>query len=222
MSDEATCRTLAEAVVLAVALTIDPARKPQGPKPPQRLAKPAIRMAPARDDTPESLDARAGWAAAASLGLLPRPAFGFSLSLGSRAWRRWRWETGFLFLPEVRGDDNSEFGLGLVAGRASGCYAFTRSRAWRLDACARLYGGELRPVVYRLQPRRSEHQLWIAASAVLATELQLIGRLALQGALEAVFPVTRDRFFVEGSSAFDFRQAPVGANLCLGLGLRLD
>jgi hypothetical protein len=238
------CAAISEAVVLAVALTIDPnagaaasaaAFPPEPttpntvrtllqtsplPEPPRAPVVEPERDVLARDERmPPSrmLDvvARAG----AALGVLPglAPAFGIASTYGSESIQL---AVGLSLLPEQRTDDD-RFAFGLTTAAAGACYRAGLA-VW-LDAslCAELQVGALHAVVLdtaQLVPLGQGDHLWLAGALGPRLSWLPTGPLRLETGVLLIAPISRERFAIRGSADTLFQSAAVAGAAYVGVG----
>lgn len=196
------CSELEAAIVLAASLVIDPeatlappAEDAPGVMPPPAEDAPGVTAPPAeavpveQPGLPESpinstLEPRPGVRssfldeAAASVlvtgGLLPRLSVGASVLVGGSIVPRLRWQLGFRYHPEVRGDDD-RFAFGLASGSAGACYDVFASDRVVLAPCAEILVGAIRSTVRELEPVNPGEHLWGAARASFRAAFRLVG-----------------------------------------------
>ena len=65
-------------------------------------------------------------------------------------------------------------------------------------------------VIYERQPTQPGEVLSLAASAMLGAELKLAGPFFLEVGAQALVPILRHRFVVEGRESTVFRESAVG------------
>lgn len=229
-----TCALLADAVALAIALTIDPSpplNPPANaitPAPIQPLpapmatvspppAAPAPAPAPPRQRAPASSTFGMGASANGSIlfGGLPRPAAGGELGVDLRLARPFRLALGVAFYSEAR-TNRAEFAIGLTAASLGACFDALNKPKVGLDACAGFQAGALHVVVYSPDPTSPGERLWLAGriGPRLRWRFAPPVELVLGGA--AVLPLIRHDFAVEGQPPL-FETPAVG--FCAGVGL---
>jgi hypothetical protein len=221
-SDEPRCDALAEAIVLAVALTIDP-NALFAPRPPEPVEPPPAPVEPPAVEAPPApvADRRPAGGlllgVAVGGGLLPSVSVGPVLiaALDLVPWLVV--EAGFLLWPEQHEPDT---GFGLTAGRLSICAAPIASRV-RVLLCAGGELGALHQVVRVPEPVDPGQRFWAALDAAAAIELRVAGPLLIRGGVELVVPLVRDRFITE-SGADIFQPSVVAVTGHAGLGVRFE
>ena len=239
----ADCGELTDAIVLAVALTIDPeaaAAPPtrEAPKPREEPAKPpqteptllaraqpcptlraVLAAAPAPRCPASAAQNRAvgfglSLRALGAFGVLPGFAEGVSTEAAVGG-RDLMLTLGANWLSEQRRQD---FGFGLSSATVGGCWTGVRLPFVRGALCASLELGSMYAVVYRLEPLNPGGRPFFALNAGLLVSVPLgLGLQAELGALAKV-PVVRPAFAVQGRSDPIFESSAFGGVLQLGLG----
>lgn len=229
-SAAADCESLSDAVVLAVALAIDPQAawsdptvKAAPPPPPSPLAE-APKPLPVPAATPggeEALGGRAQLVFAGQLGLLPRASLGLGLGVAMLAASRFELGLRALAFPEVEVSGAPSYAVGLVALTFDFCGVARPAEPIQLRACAGPSLGVLHASVLagdRTQPgQRASLAGEVGGDAVFA----LSSKWAVELSARAAVPVTRYRFMLEGSDQPLFAQSAVAGIAHLGLELRL-
>lgn len=222
-SDEPSCESLADAIVLAVALTIDPnallASRPPEPVEPPREPDPSPRVeapppVPVEDRSPTG---GLALALAVGAGLLPSVSVGPALiaSIDVLPWMSV--EAGLTLWPE---QSEADAGFGLTTGRLAICFVPLASDL-RVLLCAGGQAGALHQVVRIPEPVDPGQRFWAAVSAAATFELRIVGPLMARAGLELVVPLVRDRF-VTGAAAEIFEPSAVAGAGHAGLGVRFD
>ncbi len=228
------CEQVVAALALMTALAIDPdaiasaelpAAKPPEPAPPPPH-EPAPPPAPPLPPAAPSLRTR--WSAGVSLELLdsvspdPQPsirpflgldrersrAFGYGIRLSAaRAHGR-----------VARADGAGEFGLS--SGRLEACplHVPAWDALW-FSACAAFEAGQLRATGSDVSPARSLSRPWLAPGATGRLELRPLGPLSLEIAGVVLFPLLRDRFYIQADSTVRRTPALVGGG-SIGISVR--
>jgi hypothetical protein len=237
------CSELAEAVVLAVVLAIDPnaalggspvppAVAPVAPPPaaPPVVDPPALAPCPAPRCPPSppcpratcpmppalatgGLIGRAVLAAGILPGIVPGAAV-----FGEMGNERVRASLGFVYFPESATDGGS-YAFGLTAGSAGASFAWPLADGLELSALGELELGALHAVVYELPPVEPGDQLWFAAAAGPRLGFFALSPLRLELGASLVVPFVRPAFEVRGVAEPVFQSAPVGGFFYLGAGL---
>lgn len=220
------CDSLSNAVVLAVALAIDPEasfsdapvntpspRTSSAPKPPLP-AKPPIDAA---ESPPAGL---ADLSLAGQLGLLPRASLGMGLGVAAVLTRRFELGLRVQAFPEVEVDGVPSYAVGLAALTVELCGVTTRRKPLVLRACAGPSLGLLHASVLVGDRTQPGQRASLAADLGLDAAFALTRNLALQLGARAVVPVTRYRFTLEGSEQALFAQPVIAGSASLGLELR--
>jgi len=242
-SDGADCGELAEAVVLAVVLTIDPnaalggspapaavapphaAPPPTAPavEAPALAACPAARCPPAppcpRTACPSSPVLASGTVVGRALfaaGILPGIVPGAAV-FGEMGTERVRGSLGVVYLPESTKD--ARYGFGLTAGTLGAAFVWPVADGFELSALGELEVGALHVVVYELEPVRPGDQLWLAAAAGPRLGFSGLSPLRVELGASLVVPFVRPAFEVRGIAEPVFQSAPVGGFFYLGAGL---
>jgi hypothetical protein len=237
------CSSIAEAVSLAIALTIDPnalhdhhddsmraapAMSPASPSPPVTPPPeppPAVPAKPAPSRNAEKLLPAAGLAGAVvprtllALGALPKASFGAELGAEVDLGRRLGLALGMAYLAEAR-TAGGEFGLSIAAGSLGLCFhALERPRA-ELKLCGELMAGAVQVVVYNPIPTHPGEHLWLAPRLGPRFAYALGASLSLELAAAAVVPLVREQFAIAGVKDPLFQTSRV--SLLSSLGLRVS
>ena len=237
VGDADSCASLDGAVVLALALTIDPtalaAPDPGSPKasipppPPAPASSTGTADVLPRREVPISHGREglhAGFVARATLlgNVLPSPSMGAGLEGHVRLGRYARVLLGGLVQPEMR---DGSYAFGLSAGSAGACFGVgfggresgaEGDRLW-IAACGRALVGGMHAVVYRLEPTEPGQRLWAAATFGASAELRLAGPFGLEASAFALTSLVRPRFFVSGTNETVFTVPAAGGGGSLGL-----
>jgi hypothetical protein len=222
-SDEPTCDSLADAIVLAVALTIDP-NALLSPRPPEPVEPPREPDPPPRAEAPppppiEDRTPTGGLALAVAVGagLLPSVSVGPTLiaSIDVVPWMSI--EAGFTLWPE---QSEADAGFGLTTGRLALCFAPLASDL-RVLLCAVGQAGALHQVVRIPEPVDPGQRFWAAVGAAATFELRIAGPLTARAGVELVVPLVRDRFVTEAGAEI-FEPPAVATAAHAGLGVRFD
>jgi hypothetical protein len=242
-SDGPDCEALDAAATLAVALAIDPeaalraapetpsdspAQPSSAVKNEAPVARPALApaVAPTAPRAPHAAhapnDDRAAQGTLRGLvaaGLLPEPSLGVALSTEVEVARFMRISIGGLYLPEVRG--GVDFAFGLTAGWVGACFhPLARARV-DLSLCGKVLLGAIHSVVFVLEPVQPGDRLWSGAALSAQASLIALGPIAVEVGGEAVAPLVRDRFMVQGRSGVVFQQPPLGVMAFVGVGVAI-
>jgi hypothetical protein len=227
-SEAADCESLSNAVVLAVALAVDPAAAfsdgaVKGPPPPPAVETPKTSAsAPAVAGSEVAPASRADLALESQIGVLPRASLGVgfgavavltpNLGLGLRA----------RTFPEVQVSGNPSYAVGLTALTLELCAGARPATAIDLRACAGPSLGLLHAAVLTGDRTQPGQRASLAAELGLDAAFALTRSLALVLGARAAAPVTRYRFTLEGSDDALFEQSAVAGMARLGLELRFD
>jgi hypothetical protein len=232
-STAADCSALADAVVLAVALTIDPdaaldapsTTPPPLPAPP--IPCPEVRcptprcapcVAPAPAPEPEPEPVRAGLRAVGALGVLPAPALGVSLAAEVEATSGFSIGVAVLYMPEVKTDDG-ELAFGLTAFEPFGCARLIETRSAELSGCAGLQLGSLHAVAHGLRPLEPGDYPWLAATLGPRGTLAPTRGLRLELGAVAAAPLIAHDFVVRGRPGSAHEPATIGLFGFIGFGV---
>jgi hypothetical protein len=225
------CQPLADAIVLAAALALDPERALQRstrapePVPPPPVERPPSPPPPAETPPPGSAGQTpiaTSLRAHGTLGLLPHAA------LGASAEGRWHFarhlalDAGVLWSPAVATVDGA-FSVGLDAVHAGGCAGTWTDGSGTLGAGACVDGwlGALSasPRAQDVDPA-GEH-VWAALSTSLLATVHPTPPLLLEGGAGAYLPLTRDVLMNRLPPHDGFQQAVVAGALFVGAGVSI-
>jgi hypothetical protein len=218
------CSSLSNAVVLAVALAIDPNAALSAPPP----SAPARSTAAERSDVgpqagaaarDEGLAGRADLAVVTQLGLLPRMSLGLGLGTAAVLSRRFELAVLARAFPaiDVSGDPAYAIGLALVGAQL--CARLLEPGAIDLRACGGPSLGILHAAVLEGDRTQPGERAWVGAELGLDAGFVVSRSLSVLLGARAVAPVTRYRFTVEGSNGALFQQPAVAAVGHVGLEL---
>jgi hypothetical protein len=237
------CVELADSIVLAVALTIDPnaavadapvsavlAAPPDSPpvatEPPALGACPVARCpAPppcpaARCPAPPAIANIALTARfVAGVGMLPRVSPG-AAAVGEVGGSRIRGSFGVVYLPEVTASDE-RYAFGLTTGLLGAVFAWPLTGDWELSGAAELEVGAIHAVVFESAPVDPGEQWWIAGALGPRIGFSGVRPLRLDLGVSIVVPFSRPSFEVRGIAEPVFQSAPVGGFLYGGVGFGL-
>jgi len=223
-SGAADCESLSNAVVLAVALAIDPtaafsdAAAP--PTAPPRPVEAPQEPAPAPAASRGSLAGRSDLSLAAQVGLLPKPSLGVTLGAGLALTPRFELGLRAQAFPEVEVTGDPSYAVGLAELGPELCGVARPAKAVDLRACAGPSLGLLHAAVLHGERSQPGERALLAVELGLDAAFALTPSLTFQLGARAVAPVTRYRFTLEGSSDPLFTQSVVAAMAHLGLELR--
>jgi hypothetical protein len=235
------CGPLGDAIVLAVALAIDPDAKLDAVTPseaafPSSVVSTApppvpvqLAVSPARvEPSAPSVVARAAakhvelMAVARALvafGALPAPAAGAELE-ASAGRGTLRGSLALAYLPEKSSAD-PRIALGLTFATAGACYDPVLGRVARFRLCGGVQVGAIHAVARQVYPGNPGDQLWLAAALAPHFVWTPLAPLTFDAGISAVVPLFRREFGVAGDTSPAFREAPVGVMAALGAGLRV-
>jgi hypothetical protein len=226
-STGADCESLSNAVVLAVALAIDPAAAlsdaPVEPTPaPRPVEEPkAPTPAPITAASEATLAGRANLALAAQLGLLPKASFGVALGVAATLTPRFELGLRAQAFPEVEVVDEPSYATGLAALTLELCGRARPAKVVDLRVCGGPSLGLLHAAVLQGERTQPGERASLAAELGLDAAFALTPTLAFELGARAAAPITRYRFILEGSDRPLFTQSAIAAIAHLGLELRL-
>jgi len=224
-STAADCDSLSDAVVLAVALAIDPAaafneaKVKAAPPPAETPKEPSPPSAPTPTPTLENLAGRADLSLAAQAGLLPRPALGVALGAGVRLTRRFEFGLQAQTFPEVEVDGDPSYAVGLSALTLELCGVAQPAKIVDLRACAGPSLGLLHASVLEGERTQPGERTSFAANLGVDAAFALTPVLAIRLGARAVVSATRYRFTVEGTREPLFVQSAIAGIAHVGLEL---
>jgi hypothetical protein len=239
-SEELDCAALGDAVVLAVALAIDPdaaLRPPERaaavddasgplPPPPEPIGAPVAAPPPAPQPVPVAFsdapiergvggDLRVRGALHA--GTLPALAWGVALAGHVRFDQRLAAMLALVYLPEVR-TDSGRAAFGLTAGQLGGCVQPVSFRAGGLDACAGVEAGAIHAVSFGERPLEPGDKPWLAGFGLVQVWGVVSEPWLVELGVGAGVPVLRHEFVVRGEPGRVFSPSSVVAQGFFGLG----
>ena len=236
------CASIADAVSLAVALTIDPhalderhdpatvvpsaqpllappAPSPPAPRQPDPSTSAAPRAAPESSTPSASLTGEVVPRGLFAVGVVPEAGLGAELGSELRLGRALGLSMSMAYLSEAR-TSGGRFGLSVTAGSLGLCFwAIERPRAL-LKVCGELMAGAIQVVVYEPIPTRPGEHLWLAPRFGPRFAYRLGARLSLELSAFAVVPLVRERFSITGVETPVFQTAQL--SLLSSLGLRVS
>jgi hypothetical protein len=242
-STAAGCAALAEAVVLAVALTIDPdaalgagaaagaGASPAAPEPapeqpaqtkpeperPPASTPPRCPACPPQQPRKPPTPARASLRAIAAMGILPATAPGVSVAAEIEPVVPWSLGLAMIYLPEVDSDDG-DLAFGLTAVEPFVCAGLIRSVTSSLSACAGGQLGSMHALSRGLRPIEPGDNFWFAPTVGPRARVTVAHPAELEIGAAAVVPLTTHEFVVRGRPGSAHRAANVGYIAWLGLG----
>lgn len=220
------CESLGNAVVLAVALAIDPAAAfsdaPEKAPPPSPAAEAPTASPPVPPIAhPEPrLAGRAELTLESQLGILPRASFGLGLGVATLLTRRFELGLRAQAFPEVEVSGVPSYAVGLAALTLELCGVATPTQWLDLRACAGPSLSLLHASVLAGDRTQPGQRASLAADLGLDAAFAWSQNLAFVLGARAAMPVTRYRFTLEGSDPALFTQSPVAAVAHAGLQLR--
>jgi hypothetical protein len=242
---ETDCKRLTDAIVLAVALTIDP-RAPLSDPPLPVASSPTLsepvesppeerqpescvpcpvpptsaeRVCPVRSappcPAPSGISARLALRALGAAGILP----GFAPGVGSHAsvgGSRVRFTAGVSFFPErVIGD----FAFGLSTANLGACVSADPIGVVTPSLCGEVQAGAMHAVVRELQPLRAGDHAWAGVGLGPEVSVRPIAPLLVEAGVFGLIPVLRPRFAMRGEAGTVFESRQIGAAGFLGVGV---
>ncbi len=226
-TDAGSCAALADAVALAIALSIErlPVEGPaaRAPESPTDRAPVLDRAETERDerrrnparwaDRAWSTLAQAHW----TLGSLPRPTTGLGVALRYRMSDRILGAVGGLWLPPA--DERGQFTVGLTSARLGACVESLRASPFALAHCA--YGMLGAVQVKRDAATVSEAGThpWYAASMTTAASARLSESWVAEAGVEGTVPLTRPTYLTTECPTVGFQEPVATLGLFLSLGM---
>jgi hypothetical protein len=220
------CESLSEAVVLAVALAIDPAAAfsaakpappaPAPPPPPAPVAVATVSEAPAAS----APAGRAELALAGQAGLLPRASLGAALVAAATVSDHLELALRAQIFPAVEVQGAPSYAIGLASGDVRLCARMPRAARVAFVACGGPAVGVMTAALLAGDRAQPGDRAWVAAELGAGAVIGLSRALGLRLGVEGAVPITRYRFVVEGSSDTLFRQSAVALLAHAGLELR--
>jgi hypothetical protein len=219
------CESLSNAVVLAVALAVDPAAafgdapvEASAPRPAEAPKPPPEPTSAASSET--GLSGHAGLSLAGQTGLLPEASLGIGLSAATALTRRFELGLRARAFPEVEVMGDPSYAIGLVALTLELCAVARPAQAVELRGCAGPDLGLLHAAVLAGDRTQPGERASLAAELGLDVAIALTPTLTFELGARAAVPVTRYRFTLEGSDEVLFAQSAVAGMAHIGLELR--
>jgi hypothetical protein len=230
----ASCSSLDDDLVLAIALRIDPAAvlgpaPPPAPPPPLLPAPPPrvlvqtvlVPVAPPAPPAPWRTSLEVGPVLA--LGLLPGIGGGLALRGLVTPPRLFAFEVGgTVYLPDDASAGASGARFTLASGFISACPIAGAAGGTRVLACAGVEVGALRVGGFGFDLSETNERPVVNAAVRGRVRQRLVGPLAASLGAAVLVPFVRDTFFfgdLKGAEREVFRMAPVGAAVDLSLGV---
>ncbi len=221
--DATSCEALADATAVILAMALVPADAAPSPAP---LAPPPPAPVPARlpespasspDPRPRAMSVSASLVA--DTATLPSPALGGRAHLAWTPGRARLGVSGGYFAGQSKATGSSAAGatLSLVTAGARACWAVART-AVELAPCV---GGDVQIMKasgYGAEANFDASALWLAATAGALVRLPVTAGFAIRADIDAVVPLARPRFIVEGDGAV---HKPANLGLRAGIGAEL-
>jgi hypothetical protein len=240
---ETDCKRLTDAIVLAVALTIDPRAPLSEPLPVDSIPSLGAPVEPPLEERPGScapcpvpptsaqrvcpvhsapecpapsgISARLAFRALGAAGILPgfAPGVGSHASLGGS---RLRFTAGVSFFPErVTGD----FAFGLSTANVGACVSADPIAVLTPSLCGEVQAGAMHAVVRELQPLRAGDHAWAGVGVGPEVSVRPIAPVVVEGGVFGLIPVLRPRFAVRGEAGTVFESREIGVAGFLGVGV---
>ncbi len=225
-SAAADCESLSNAVVLAVALAVDPAaafsdaaaKAVPPPRPVEKPTAPPAESAAAGSEA--ALAGRAELSLAGQMGLLPQASLGIGLGAATTLTRRFELGLRARAFPELEVSGDPSYAIGLAALTLELCAIARPAPAVDFRGCAGPALGLLHASVLQGDRTQPGQRASLAAELGVDAAFALTPTLALQLGARAAVPVTRYRFTLEGSDDALFVQSALAAMAHIGLELR--
>ncbi len=218
-SAEPDCRSLGEAVAVAITVAVDP--EASGVATPLVEEVPATSVPPAPVAAPPSPIAatphgHATLAGGASVGLVPGVVPMVSLRVRANLGERVEIGVGGHFLAESQQDG---LGYALTSGGVEGCFVPSLAVRW-LRWCADVQVGAFQVYVHaaELAPVEVGAFPWAGAGTGPALSLPITGPLHLDASISALVPLARRQAFLRGQTDPIWEQSVVTGHADLGLG----
>ncbi len=241
-SDAADCKALGSAVVLAVALAIDP-EAAMGPPPstsssaapststsgsaaprpkktkPVPMPPPMVVFLPMKDpDAGAFVSPRI----LIATGLVPRPAIGAALGVDPHRLHAIHPTFGAMLVPSTRVSPDGQVGFALTAGWLGVCARLAGDERVLVSTCGSAWLGVIHAFVYSFEPVEPGDRFWAGLSASGRTAIHLLGPLYAEVGFDALLPLTRHHFRVENRVDELFQQPFLALTGWLGAGLRFQ
>jgi len=218
------CESLSEAVVLAVALAIDPAAAFSAAKAtPPALSPPPAPVPVATASEAAAVAAPAGRGElelAGQAGLLPHASLGAGLVAAAALSDHLELALRAQIFPAVTVQGAPSFAIGLAAGDVRLCARMPRAARVAFVACGGPAVGVMGAALLAGDRAQPGERAWVAAELGAGAVVGLGRALGLRLDVEGAVPITRYRFVVEGSTDTLFRQSAVAVLAHAGLELR--
>lgn len=220
-SKEPDCKSLGEAVAVAITVAIDPdsdaVRAPAVEEiPPETVpATPPPPVAPPLP-APREDRAHALLTGGASVGLVPDVSPSIALRVRALIGSRFELGVGASFVPESK---TAGVGFAIATGSLDAC-AIPLLSARVLRWCAAFHAGAFDVFVHDAQLAPVEVGMfpWLAASTGPALSLPVTAALRIEVGVNAVVPILRRQAFVRGTPDPIWEQSPVAGQAEVGLG----
>jgi len=226
------CAALSSAVVLAVALAIDPeAALSSGvaeKAPPAATSVPAAPVAapppsrplPARVSPQRPATGHAAASAVAQAGLLPHASFGATIVAAADVSRAFELGVHARIFPAVHGTGEPRFEIGATWASLQLCGRLPFDLRALLRVCAGPAFGLVQGVLLSGARSQPGERVWLGTELGAEVSLNLTHSLSFLLGAGSVVPITRYRFKIDGADGELFRQAAVAGIAHVGLELR--
>ena len=226
------CRHLADAAAVVLALAIEDAeQRAREAKPPKAAPAPSAGSSAvppprpgaqggARVRDPVFVALAAG--ALFDIAALPAPAPGFTVRIAAGRGDAFA-EAALVWLAPERaevGGGPAGGEVSLIAGALRACWTPLRAAALAWGPCAGVEVGAARGVGFGVAQPGHDTEAWVAPQAGLRAGLPLLRRLALTANGDALFPLIRPHFRLEGVGPV-YQPPPVTGRFSLGVEVRL-
>jgi hypothetical protein len=233
-SNSADCSAVSDALVLSIALAIEPdlilgpapaAEPPSAPSCPTVICAttscpactPASAPAPVER---ERLRLRTHARGAVALGVLPAPALGAGLGSELEVVPDFALGAGILYFPEVETDDG-ELAFGLTSFELFGCLDLVDADAAALAGCLELQAGSMHALARGLRPIDPGDYLWLAAGLGPKGRLSPVEGMSLELGALVTTPLVRQEFVVRGQPGTAHEPATIGFFGFVGIGVEV-
>lgn len=222
-SQAADCSALSDAVVLAVALAIDPAAALSAPPrsaPPKPPPVPPAAAAMAPPPRSPGVSGRADVGIVAQAGLLPHASLGAGLVSAAAVSRRLEIAVGVELFPAVDAPGSPPYTIGLARGSAEMCVRLAHVARLDLHGCGGPSAGLVDAALLMGDRAQPGQRFWLGADAGVEAAVAVSRSFAMRLGVAGVVPLTRYRFSVDGTDATLFRQRAVAGTAQADLELR--
>src|SRR6266540_84425 len=227
-TDAASCAPLADAVALAIALSIErlPVEARSAPAPSTRAEDVrVVDRTPELDEAERRRDparwANHSWSTLAqahwTLGSVPRPTTGLGVGLRYRVSDRVSSAIGGLWLP--RSSEGGQLSLGLNAARLGACVETVRVPPFALAHCAYGMLGAVQVKSEAAPVSGAGTHAWYAGSMTTAASIRFSESAVAEAGAEGTVPLTRPTYVADACPAVGFQQPVATLGLFFSLGV---